>query len=105
MLFAVKNHFLPALVLLAILVAGSIFGHQALGLEWRLELRPSFLRDVTAGAGVLVLSDGLLHGLFVWQLGNIYRNCYRALVEYFRPQGMREIIAAGLLAGGEELVF
>lgn len=105
MLFAVKNRLLPTVLLLAVLVAGANWARGVLGLVWRLELRPGLLGELLLGAGALALSDGLMHTLLRLTLGERYRSRYRALVQYFRPQGGAEIIAAGLLAGGEELAF
>jgi membrane protease YdiL (CAAX protease family) len=102
MLFAVKNHFLASLLVLAVFVAGGWFGRAALGLEWDLAFRPAYLGW---GIAALAASDGLLHGLLVLGFGPRYRNCYRTLVEFFRPQGVPEILAGCLLAGGEEVFF
>jgi membrane protease YdiL (CAAX protease family) len=105
MLFAVKNRLVPTLLVLAAFVAGSLSLRRALGLDWRWEGQPDLGWYLLLGIAALALSDGALHGLFALALGVWYRSRYRALVEYFRPQGVGEIFAAGLLAGGEELVF
>jgi membrane protease YdiL (CAAX protease family) len=105
MLFAVKNRLGPTLLLLAVFVAGSLTLRHVLGLDWRWEWRPELGGELLLGIAALALSDGALHGLFALTLGSWYRRRYRALVEYFRPQGAWEIFAAGLLAGGEELLF
>jgi membrane protease YdiL (CAAX protease family) len=105
MLFAVKNRLGPTMLVLLAFVAGSLALRHALGLDWQWQWRPVLAWDLLLGIAALSLSDGVLHGLFVLMLGGWYRSRYRALVEYFRPQGMGEIFAAGLLAGGEELLF
>jgi membrane protease YdiL (CAAX protease family) len=103
MLFAVKNRFWPSLLLLGVLVAAFIAVRYPEGLPF--SVRPDLLVSLVGGIVLMAGSDGLLHVLFWFLLGRAYRNCYAAFVEYFRPQGVREIIAGGLLAGGEELVF
>jgi membrane protease YdiL (CAAX protease family) len=105
MLFAIKNRLWPTLLLLAVFVAGSLALRHALGLVWSLGLRPELCWSLLLGIVALALSDGGLHELFATLLGDWYRSRYRDLVEYFRPQGSVEILAGGLLAGGEELVF
>ncbi len=102
MLFLVKNHFWPTLALLAVLVAAGLGCRDALGLSWNWDFRPLAL---LLGIVAMAASDGGLHGLLLLVLGEPYRQRYRRLVAVFRPQGVREIIAGGLLAGGEELVF
>ena len=102
MLFALKRSPGPALLLLVVFVVAALAGKSALDLTWRREIGPQAL-----GLGILALaaSDGLLHGLLTLVLHQRYVSRYRALVEYFRPQGVAAILAGGLLAGGEELLF
>jgi membrane protease YdiL (CAAX protease family) len=102
MLFAVKNCFAATLLLLILFVVGAVAARMVLALHWDLEFRPTAL---LLGMIALATSDGFGHGLLTLVLGDRYRRHYRALVEFFRPQGVREILAGGLLAGGEELVF
>jgi len=105
MLFAVKNRFWPSLVLLMAATLGALCARQVLGLAGGWQWQPRFLSDLLLGMVVLAASDAGLHGLFLGTLKERYRSRYRALAEYFRPQGVPAIIAGGLLAGGEELVF
>lgn len=102
MLFAVKRRLVPTLLLLLVFIVAGLGGQAALGLEWDLAFRPA---DLGFGIVALVGSDGLLQGVFALTMGPWYRPRYRALVEFFRTQGPAEILAGGLLAGGEELVF
>jgi hypothetical protein len=104
-LFAIKNRFTPALLLLVLFVVGALLARQALGLRWRLELYPGLLGQLVMVMGVIAASDALLHGGLWLALRERYLLDYRALVEYFRPQGAREIVAGSLLAGGEEMLF
>jgi membrane protease YdiL (CAAX protease family) len=102
MLFAVKNYFVPTLLLLALFVAAGIAAKEALGLTWRFDI---YARDLLIGGTAMALSDAAIHFLLVWRGGARYQASYRAMVEYFRPQGTKEIIAGSLLAGGEEVIF
>jgi membrane protease YdiL (CAAX protease family) len=105
MLFAIKNHWLYSFLLLVILVWVAVALRDRLGVIWSLDYQPQFLPCLLAGMVLIAVSDAGLHGLFVWLFGERYRWRYRALVEYFRPQGWLAIIMGSLLAGGEELVF
>lgn len=102
MLFAVKNRLLPTLLVLTILVVAALAAREALGLRWNFDLRTG---ELLSAVIVLAGSDALLHGIMLLTLGERYRSRYRALVDFFRPQGVREIVAGSLLAGGEEMLF
>jgi membrane protease YdiL (CAAX protease family) len=104
-LFSIKNRFVPELLLLLLFVAGPLLARHALGLRWRLGVYPGLVAQLVIVMGVLGASDALLHGGLWLALRERYLVDYRALVEYFRPQGAREIVAGGLLAGGEEMFF
>jgi hypothetical protein len=105
MLFAVKNR-LGLTLLVAALLALTAWGlKETLGLEWRVEPQFTLLVPGLLGAAAIAVSDGVLQGI-VWLLWGIrYGRSYRALVEYFRPQGAWLILAGGVLAAVEELVF
>jgi membrane protease YdiL (CAAX protease family) len=105
MLFSIKNHVVPTLVLLALLVAGCLWARAALHLAWRIAPYPGFARDAAIGLGIVLASDALVHGVLSLVGRHRYRASYRALAEFFRPQGPWEIGAGSLLAGGEELFF
>src|SRR5262245_57209533 len=102
MLFAVKNRLGLSLALLAVLLLGSVGLRDQLGLNWSFAMNFPY---VLLGAGVIAASDGLLHALLSWSLGDRYLLRFREFVEFFRPQHAPQIIAGGLLAGGEELFF
>src|SRR5262245_23593042 len=105
MLFAIKRRLVPTLALLAIFVIAALCLRSALGLTWPLEWGTAQLRDLLVAAGVIAVSDAGIHGLLTATLGDRYRTRYQALAEYFRSQRAPEMIAGGLLAGGEELIF
>jgi membrane protease YdiL (CAAX protease family) len=101
-LFAIKRYLGPTLALLAVFVVTALAAREALGLEWKWQFRPA---DLFLGILALIASDALLHGALILTRGRAYMVRYHALVEYFKPQRLPEILAGGLLAGGEELVF
>src|SRR5947207_1947100 len=100
MLFAIKNHWFYSFLLLVVFVFGAIALRDQLGLVWSLDYQPQLLQYLLLGMGVMAVSDGGLYGLFLWTFGAGYRRRYRALVEFFRPQGLLAIVMGSLLAGG-----
>jgi membrane protease YdiL (CAAX protease family) len=106
MLFTIKRYFLPALLLTSFFVTGSLLLRRLLDLSWSLSwVGLATLLAVLAGAGAVATSDALLHGLLWLVGGKRYLARYRALVHYFAPQNLPDIVAAGLLAMAEELFF
>jgi membrane protease YdiL (CAAX protease family) len=105
MLFSIKNRLVPTLCLLLVLVAGCLSARAALHLTWRITPSPSLIRDAALSLSAVIASDVLLQGILTLRWGDRYRARYRALADYFRPQGPLEIGAGALLAGGEELFF
>ena len=67
------------------------------------------IHDVKIGAlavCVVILSDGLFHGLFWLTIGDWYRERHREFCETFRGQSLLAMLAGSLMAGvGEELIF
>ncbi|MBY0527012.1 MAG: CPBP family intramembrane metalloprotease [Gemmataceae bacterium] len=105
MLFAIKNRLWPSLALLIVFVTGASWARNVLGLSWDLDWLPGFEFSLLLSTIALISSDGGVHGLLALALGEPYRRRYRALAEFFLPQRWPQILAGGLLAGGEELVF
>jgi membrane protease YdiL (CAAX protease family) len=105
MLFSAKNRVGAALALWVALAGAALGARAALGLTWRLHLSPAVVRAAVLGFGAILACDGLVHGALLLLFGERYRTRYRALADYFRPQGPLEIGAGGLLAGGGEEPF
>ena len=104
MLFAIKNRLGPTLLLAVVLGTAAVAARAMLGLTWQVEQRLDLAWAVLLGGVVIAASDGLLH-LLLLRTGDRYLTCYRALLEYFRPQKAPQILAGGLLAAVEELAF
>lgn len=105
MLFSVKNHLLPTLLLWVAFTAGALLARAILGLEWVMVPGREAAGQVLFWLLVVASSDALLH-LLLWGIGWAgYLARYRALVFHFQPQGVPEILASGLLAASEEWVF
>jgi membrane protease YdiL (CAAX protease family) len=105
MLNATKRHLRTALPTLLVLVAAAWGLQAALGLKRPWALAPSQWRDLGLAILVVAASDAVLHLSFRALFGKPYMARYRAFVEFFRTQRAAEIVAGGLQAGGEELLF
>ncbi len=105
MLFSIKNRLLPSLFLFIFFVSGAFLTRYMLDLTWQFKIYQGFFWNLVLGLGVIVASDIILHFMLWFLLGDRYLSGYCTLVEYFRPQGVLNIAASGLLAGGEELAF
>src|SRR5215212_11023363 len=105
MLFAVKKHFAPTLLLAALLGTASLLARSALALRWEHPAPLAMFLNIAGGLSVILASDGLVHGALLIFGRARYRARYDSLVAYFRPQGVKEIIASGVLATGEEMLL
>ena len=105
MLFSIKRHLIPTLVLLAIFVGVALGARELFDLAWRLDFYDGFFAHFFICLAPVLIIDFGSHGL-LWRFApSFYRPRYRALVEHFRGQGIVHFIASGLLAAGEEMVF
>jgi len=105
MLFSIKNHLGPTLLLTVVLAAASLWLHQLLGLRWNLDLSPSLIRSAALGLGAIVGINAGLHLLLRAMFGDGHLATCRRFVNHFRPQGPAHFLAAGLLAAAEEMFF
>lgn len=105
MLFSIKNRLVPTLGLLLAAVIVCAAMRSALHLHWRLAPYSGMFRDAALGLALVLVSDAVVQGALTLIFGDRYRRRYRALAEFFGPQGPREIGGGALLAAGEELFF
>src|SRR5262245_46997569 len=105
MLFVVKNYFGWAVVLCVLFAIGAIEASHMLSLDFTLKPQFENMHYICVGGMAIAASDGILHGFLMLTLGSAYRYRYRALAELFRLQGPKEILAGGLLAAAEEMIF
>jgi membrane protease YdiL (CAAX protease family) len=104
-LFAVKNRLGLTLLMLTVFAASAIGLRHWLELTWSFAFHAEQFRDLLLGFLVMAASDGCLHLLLQRLVGEPYIVRYRALADYFRKQRALQMVAGGLLAGGEELLF
>lgn len=102
MLFSSKRHLPSTLLLFLLFTILALAARRVLDLQWWWHLRPLWL---IAGLALVAASDGALHGMLTLIFGRRYLKRYHSLAVYFSRQGPTEIVAGGLLAGAEELVF
>jgi membrane protease YdiL (CAAX protease family) len=105
MLFLLKRRWFPALLGLAVL--GLIgFALRAFQSGAPVELTPYALMLGLAALGIVLCSDGAVHGILLLVWGDEYRRRHRALAGVFQGQTLIAIVIGSLMAGvGEELVF
>jgi len=104
-LFAVKNHWLLSLMVAAVLLLASLLVRESLQLPWNLVLDPRAAAWCLGGLAAIAASDLLLYGLLDLAWRHWHRRNFAALITFFVPQRLPQIMAAGLLAGMEELFF
>lgn len=105
MLFTVKRDAAPSFSLALVIVAVAVVAQQALGIDWTLafDVRVGF--TMVIGLLAIGLLDAVVHGSLLVVTGDAYRRTFRALAEYYRNQPTLAVLAGGLLAGAEELLF
>ena len=111
MLFSVKRDATRSLGLGLGIAALAVLSRRVLGLAWSLDVTWTpdvdswLLLAIGGGLVAIVLSDALVHGLLALVAGDAYLETFGALVEYYRGQSSRAILAGGFLAAAEELLF
>jgi membrane protease YdiL (CAAX protease family) len=107
MLFLLKRSASGALAGLVVLAAAAMFLRADLGVESpKLSATPRLIGESGLLFGVILLSDGCIHGLLMLAFGAAYRQRYHELAKIFHGQRFVAMFAGALMAGvGEELVF
>lgn len=105
MLFAAKRRARTALVVAAVLVGLAVILGGTLELSSALRPSPRVLAMGVAGAVALVMADALAHVVLATGWPTRYLATYTAFIEYFDGQSRWAVVAAGVLAGSEELLF
>ncbi len=105
MLFKVKKNFILSIVLTLALAALALALKYALGLEWQSSEAAGFVPGFTIGLGTILASDLVLVILLAAIFRNEFIKTYMQMADYFTGQRAPEILAGGLLAAGEEMIF
>lgn len=105
MLFTVKRRARGALGLAALLGGLAVVLRAVGGLSWSLRVTSESLLLGGLGLLALLLVDAIGHVAFEARWGDHYLAVYGAFVEYFDGQSRGAILAGGLLAASEELLF
>lgn len=104
-LFSVKRSTPASLGLAVGLVVGALAVSRVLGLAWDAAIGVGTATWAAAILAGLLLSDALGHAVLGWLLGESYEGAFDRLVGYFAGQTVTTVLAGGLLAAAEELVF
>ncbi len=106
MLFLLKRTVPASLLALTCLVLVGLTLRQVVPAPTPLEFSFSLVLTGVAVCGVVLCSDGLLHGTLWLLLGRWYLERYEKLGGLFRQQSLAAMLVGALMAGlGEELVF
>jgi len=105
MLFAVKRDATRSLGLGLGVAAVAVLAHRFLGIAWSFDVGAGVLLSACVGLVAIVLSDAVVHGFLALVAGGAYLDTFDALVEYYRGQSPRAVLAGGFLAAAEELLF
>lgn len=105
MLFSVKRNAVSALVVLVVCISVALLARAVLGVTWTLRFDSTVLLSAMLGFGAIVLADGIGFLALSVVFGEDFLTTYEKLIDYFEPQSHLSILAGGLLAASEELVF
>lgn len=105
MLFIIKNKALPSLILAAVLAAAGLALIKALGLGIDAGFYPGILREIIIGLAAILASDMLMTLLLVRVFSAYFIKSYGSFIAYFEGQSAPAVIAGGVLAGAEEIIF
>jgi membrane protease YdiL (CAAX protease family) len=106
MLFLLKSTWLGGLLGLILLTLLGLAGNHLASNPWPVELTFSDIGSGVVTVGLVLLSDGLIHGTLSLLFGERYRHKHRELAGLFRGQTFLAMVLGALMAGiGEELCF
>jgi membrane protease YdiL (CAAX protease family) len=106
MLFLLKRTWLGGLIGLLVLTLLGLTARHFAPHPLPLEFSLSDFGWGVAAVGLVLVSDGLIHGVLLLLFGDRYRQKHRELAGIFRGQTLSAILLGSLMAGiGEELCF
>lgn len=105
MLFTVKKNFLLSVVIALIFSGAALAVKYALGLEWHSPGAVDFVPGFALGLAAILASDIVLVLLLTVIFRNEFIKTYMQMADYFTGQRASEILAGGVLAAGEEMLY
>lgn len=105
MLFNAKKNFLLSVVIALIFSGAALAVKYALGLEWHAHGAVDFIPGFALGLAAILASDIILILILLALFRSAFIDTYMQMADYFTGQRASEILAGGLLAAGEEMVF
>lgn len=105
MLFTVKKNLLLSVILTLTLAGAALAVKYALGLEWHSPGAKGFVPGFALGLAAILASDIILILILLALFRSAFIDTYMQMADYFTGQRASEILAGGLLAAGEEMVF
>ena len=105
MLFTVKKNLLLSVILTLTFAGAALAAKYTLGLEWQSPGAAGFIPGFAAGFAAILASDIALVLLLTVIFRNEFIKTYMKMADYFTGQRASEILAGGVLAAGEEMLF
>lgn len=105
MLFTVKKNFLLSVVIALIFAGAALAAKYALGLEWQSPVAVEFIPGFALCLAAILTSDIILILILLALFRSAFIDTYMQMADYFTAQRAPEILAGGLLAAGEEMLF
>ena len=105
MLFSVKNKAVLSLLLTFVFASVSLLLKYHLGLDWNLYIGEGTLGQLVLGLGILLASDLVIISILVIIFHTGFVRLWMELAGYFSRQSRYALLAGGLLAASEEMLF
>lgn len=105
MLFSVKNKAVLSLLLTFVFASVSLLLKYHLGLDWNLYIGEGTLGQLVLRLGILLASDLVIISILVIIFHTGFVRLWMELAGYFSGQSRYSILAGGLLAASEEMLF
>ena len=105
MLFYVKNKAVLSLAAALVTAFVSLLLKHFLGLTWNLHIGGVTIEYFFLCLGLILASDLILSILLLVIFHTAFVRLWMEMAGYFSPQRLHDVLAGGLLAAGEEMLF
>lgn len=105
MLFSIKNNSMHALAAAIVLASLSLALKHVLGIEWDLYLGEATVGQFLLCLGLVFAADLAIGSMLVVLFHAAFVRLWMEMAGYFSPQRVDTVLAGGVLAAGEEMLF
>ncbi|MDY7081999.1 MAG: CPBP family intramembrane glutamic endopeptidase [Halobacteria archaeon] len=100
-----KNSSVASVVLFAVFIGFALGARSVLEIEWDTTITFFTVVSVFVALSLIALSDTFGYVVLETAFGDSFLSLYENFADYFEPQSHIGVLAGGLLAAAEELVF